>query len=102
MSSKKYKVRIFPSAENDLLEIKEYVENKLKISPNKLFSKFYSSIDVLETDPLIFPLLKDVYLGSLGYRMISIDNFLLFYVIENNKVQIHRFLYGKRDYLLIL
>ena len=36
-----------------------------------------------------------------GYRMFPIDNFLVFYVIENDEVQIHRFLYGKRDYLLI-
>jgi len=102
MSSSKFTVRIYPRAENDLIEIKEYFEQKLKTSPNGLFSKFYESITILETNPLIYPLLKDPYLNQLGYRMIPIDNFLLFYVIENDEVQIHRFLYGRRDYLLIL
>jgi toxin ParE1/3/4 len=102
MSSKKYQVIIYPTAETDLLEIKDYFENKLKISPNNLFQKFYDSIDLLETNPLIHPLLKDTYLHQLGYRMVPIDNFLVFYVIANDEVQIHRFLYGKRDYLLIL
>lgn len=102
MSSKKYHVTIYPTAETDLLEIKDYFENKLKITPNNLFQKFYDSLDLLETNPLIHPLLKDKYLHQLGYRMFPIDNFLVFYVIENNEVQIHRFLYGKRDYLLIL
>ncbi len=102
MSSPKYKVLIYPLAENDLIDIKEYFEQKLKTSPNNLFGKFYEIIDILETNPLIYPLLKDPYLNQLGYRMIPIDNFLLFYIIENDEIQIHRFLYGRRDYLLIL
>jgi addiction module RelE/StbE family toxin len=102
MSSPKYKVHIYPSAENDLIEIKDYFMNKLKITPNNLFEKFYKSIDTLEENPFLFPLLKDTFLNQLGYRMVPIDNFLLFYIIENNEVQIHRFLYGKRNYLSIL
>lgn len=102
MKNTKYQVLIYPSAEKDLLEIQYYFENKLKVSANKLFEKFYLSIDILETNPLIHPLLQDPYLNQLGYRMITIDNFLLFYVIEADEVQIHRFLYGKRNYLLLL
>ena len=97
-----YKVLIYPSAENDLIEIKEYFLNKLKISPNNLFQKFYKSIDTLENNPYLFPLLKDSFLNQLGYRLIPIDNFLLFYIIDNDIVQIHRFLYGRRNYLSIL
>ena len=101
MNKHKFTVLIYPSAEADLLEIKDYFENKLKVSANKLFEKFYNSIDILEKNPLIYPLVKDPFLNQLGYRIITIDNFILFYVIENNEVQIHRFLYGKRDYLLL-
>ena len=102
MSSIKYTVRIYPSSENDLKEIKDYFINKLKVSPNNLFEKFYKTIDTLEENPFLFPLLKDPFLNKLGYRMVSVDNFLLFYIIENTEVQIHRFLYGKRNYLSIL
>ncbi len=102
MNSIKYKVRIYPSAENDLIEIKDYFVNKLKTTPNNLFEKLYKIIDVLEENPFIFPLLKDIFLNQLGYRMVPVDNFLLFYIIQNNEVQIHRFLYGKRNYLEIL
>jgi len=102
MSSKKYKVLIYPTAEQDLFEIRDYFENKLKASPNNLLMKFYNNIDLLETNPLIHPLLTDTYLNQLGYRMIPVDNFLIFYVIENDEVQIHRFLYGKRNYFLFL
>ncbi len=102
MNSKQYKVRIYPSAENDLLEIREYFEHKLKTSPNKLFQKFLETIDLIEENPFIYPLLKDPYLNQIGYRMIPVDNFLVFYVIADEEIQLHRFLYGKRDYLLIL
>jgi len=102
MSSSKYSIRIYPTAENDLLEIKDYFQNKLKTSHNNLFQKFYDAIDLLETNPFIHPLLSDTYLNQLGYRMIPVDNFLLFYIVEEQEIQIHRFLYGRRDYLLIL
>jgi toxin ParE1/3/4 len=102
MSKKKYSVLIYPTANNDLLEIRDYFENKLKISANDLFEKFFSEIDTLETNPLIHPLVKDPYLSQIGYRMIPIDNFLVFYIIVDNTIQIHRFIYGRRDYLLIL
>lgn len=102
MSSKKYTVRIYPRAEKDLFEIKDYFENKLKTSPNDLFKKFYESVDVLETNPFLYPLLKDAYLNQMGYRMMPVDNFLIFYVVKAEEVQIHRFLYGKRNYFFIL
>jgi toxin ParE1/3/4 len=51
---------------------------------------------------LIYPLLKDAYLHQLGYRMFPVDNFLVFYVVKDKVVQIHRFLYGKRNYREIL
>ena len=98
MSSDKFIVLIYPTAEHDLLEIKEYFETKLQTSPNNLFQKFYENIDLLESNPLIHPLVNDTYLNQLGYRMLPIDNFLVFYIVDNNEVQIHRFIYGKRNY----
>jgi len=102
MSSSKYKVLIYPTAESDLFDIKDYFVQVLKIPPNNLFQKFYDAIDRLETNPYTFPLVKDPYLNQIGYHMIPIDNFLLFYLIIEKEVQIHRFIYGKRNYLQIL
>ena len=102
MKAKKYSVLIYPTAEKDLEEIRDYFVNKLKVSPNGLFSKLLEKIELIETNPLIFPLCLDQSLDQLGYRLIPIDNFLLFYRIDKNTVQVHRFLYGKRNYLEIL
>jgi len=102
MSEKKYRVLIYPAAEKDLYEIKEYFETTLKASAVPLFEKFYAQIDMLETTPYIHPLIKDTYLQELGYRMIPIDNLPVFYTVKEDIVQIHRFLYGKRNYLSII
>jgi len=58
MSPQTYNVRMYPRAEKDLIEIKDYFEQKLKTSPKGLFGKFYEHINILETDPFIYPLLK--------------------------------------------
>jgi toxin ParE1/3/4 len=101
MIKARYSVLIYPKAENDILETKTYFEEILKTSPKPLFEKFLIQIDQLEENPFIFPLLKDIYLNQLGYRMIPIDNFLVFYVIVGKEVQIHRFIYGRRNYNLL-
>lgn len=102
MENEIFKVKIYPSAERDLREIKTYFENTLCISVKRLFTKFYKDIDLLETFPFSFPAVKDPYLNSLGYRMIPIENYIIFYIIKDKEVQIHRILYGKRNYLKLL
>ena len=98
MSKSKYTASIYPSAENDIIELKDYFINIIKTSPNPLLEKLLHEIDLLEDNPFIYPLVKDPYLNGLGYHIIPIDNFILFYVIKDKEVQIHRFLYGRRDY----
>jgi toxin ParE1/3/4 len=102
MNQDSYKVLIYPTAESDLREIKDYFQNTLQTSADKLFSKFYKDIELLESFPFSFPLVRDPYLSSLGYRMIPVDNFLVFYVVKDKEVQVHRFIYGKRNYLNLL
>ena len=101
MSKTRYSVLIYPTAENDIKEIRTYFEEILKTSPKPLLEKLLTQIDLLEENPFIYPLLKDTYLNQLGYRMIPIDNFLVFYVIVEKEVQIHRFIYGRRNYQLL-
>jgi len=97
-----YETLIFPAAEQDLLDIKEYFETKLYTSPDSLFQKVYNQIDLIERNPFMYPLVKDTLLSSLGYHIIPIDNYLLFYVVNDKTIEIHRFLFGKRNYLSIL
>ena len=102
MKPEKYQVLIYPKAESDLSDIRDYFENVLKTTPNRLFGKILDHISFLETDPLLHPLVQDNVLKSKGYRFIPVDNFLVFYTVKETTVQIHRILFGRRQYTTLL
>jgi hypothetical protein len=77
----------------------------------------------ISKNPTHRPLVYDKYLANLGYRLISVKNYLIFYIIEpqpsrkssvepevrgspldddNIHIKIIRFLYCKRDWINIL
>jgi len=97
-----FDVLIFPLAQADLSDTREYHEKVLKTPSMRVFEKILDVIAQLERNPLIYPLLKDPTLRAKGYRFVPIDNFLLFFVVFANQVQIRRFLYGGRNYASIL
>ena len=100
--AKKYEVIITPSAQKDLTEIKSYLTNVLKTSSNSIFEKILEQVKILKVHPFTYKVHQDPLLKLVGYRVIPIDNYLMFYVVRSNVVQIHRILYAKRNYLQLL
>ena len=45
---------------------------------------------------------KDLALAAKGYRYLIVKNYLVFYVIIGDTVQIRRILYARRDYSALL
>ncbi len=41
-------------------------------------------------------------LARMGYRHLIVENYLIFYEIENRTIFVHRILDGARDYLSLL
>jgi len=93
----KYQVQVFPSAENDLLEIRTYFEDVLKITADGLIDKFYAALLPLVDTPFMHPLVQDRVLSQKGFHFCVVDNFIIFYKIIENTVQIHRFVFGRRQ-----
>ena len=52
--------------------------------------------------PERYPRPKDLALAAKGYRYLAVKNYLVFYVVSGDTVQIRRILYGHRDYLSLL
>ena len=100
--AKKNEVVVTPSAQKDLTEIKSYFTDVLKTSSNSIFEKFLEQVKILKVHPFTYKVHQDPLLKLVGYRIIPIDNYLMFYVIKSNIVQIHRVLYAKRNYLQLL
>ena len=45
---------------------------------------------------------KDLALAAKGYRYLIVKNYLVFYVVVGDTVQIRRILYARRDYSALL
>lgn len=97
-----YEVKIYPSAQQDLRDIVGYLNT---LSPNaavRYYDKLTEEIASLSKMPERYPKARDLALAAKGYRFLVVNNYLVFYVVSGDTVQIRRILYGRRDYHALL
>lgn len=101
-----YEVNVTEIAEIDLIDIVTYISEQFMAEQTAtefalLAEKTLSS---LAQFPERIPLLNDDRLRSLGYRKISIGNYLAFFSIDkkNKIVYVERILYNRRDWESLL
>lgn len=91
-----------PSAEKDLEDIFDYICLDNPDAAYETLLKFDTSISNLGILPLSGVIPGDIRLQTLKYRMLLVNNYIIFYVFEENVVEIRRVLHGKRKYGFIL
>lgn len=94
----KYKVDIFTQAKLDLRRIVNYWENVLEVSSNPLIDDYEAAGLKLSDFPFVHHQPSDPTLKAKGYRICPVRNYYIFYVVEDDIVQIHRVLYNKMDF----
>ena len=97
-----YKVRLLPIAAKDIEEIINYQEQELK-SPQAALNflrAFRKKIKLALTYPYAFPVRFFPDMVEQEYRILPINNYLLFYIIreKSKTVEIYRIIYAKRDF----
>lgn len=97
-----YKVLIFPTARQDLLEIIEYLNTLSPQAALAYYDLLTEQIAGLSTMPHRCPRPRDLALAAKGYRYLIVKDYLVFYKVVEDTVQIHRILYGRRDYTALL
>lgn len=97
-----YKLLIFPSAQQDLKDIVDYVNALSADAALKLYDQIVDGIGSLGRMPLRCPLLKSNVLRAKGYRVLVVQNYLVFYVVKGSTVEIRRILHGRRRYEFLL
>ncbi len=97
-----YKVRIYPTAEQDPAEIVNYLNTLSQQAALKYYDMLTKEIAGLSTMPERYPHPRDLALTAKGYRYLVVKDYLVFYMVVGDTVQIHRILYGRRDYQSIL
>ncbi len=97
-----FKIRYLSTAENDLDDIFDYIMRDNPSAAGSLLEKFDHSISQLAINPEIGVIPKDERLKKLGYRMLIVGKYLVFYVVKVNTVQIRRIIHGARQYSFLL
>ena len=101
-----YKVKFAQEANADIRAAVRYVAVDLRETDTaeRMAIRIKEEATSLKDMPERFPLVPDRYLASLGVRMTSVGNYLIFYIVNRDKrqVEISRVLYGKRNLIEIL
>lgn len=97
-----YKVKIYKAATRDLLDIIEYINTLSKDAALRQYDHIVEEIGKLANMPERCTLVKQSHLRLNGYRMLIVDNYVVFFAISGNVVQIRRILYGRRNYEWLL
>lgn len=97
-----YKVKIYPTAKGDLLDIIDYLNTLSPEAALRYYDLLTEQIASLSHLPERCPRPKDLALAAKGYRYLIVENYLVFYVVSGDTVQIRRILYGRRDYRSLL
>ena len=97
-----YKVKIYPAAEQDLMDIVDYLNTLSGDAALRIYDTITEEIASLSQMPERCPRPKDLALAAKGYRYLIVEKYLVFYVIDGDVVQIRRILYGRRNYQSLL
>lgn len=98
----KYKIKIFPIAQNDMAEMVEYINTLSPQAALEHYDLVVQQIETLTTMPERCPLCKDTQLRLRGYRTLLVKNYIVFYVVNGDTVEIRRILYARRQYESLL
>jgi len=101
-----YSVCISPCAERDLENIVSYIADKLAApkAASDFVDAVYDCYDNLESSPYLYEACHDPMLQKEGYRRATIKNYVLVYNVDENSraVMVHRFFYGRQDYVNLI
>lgn len=99
---KTMQIRYLPAAQDDLLEILEYIMKDSPLAAMEFIEQIDTTVGQLGTFPRIGVVPKDPRLERLCYRMLVIQSYLVFYVIHEEAIEVRRIIHGKRKYSFLL
>lgn len=102
MPSNKYSVRLLSIAEQDLADLASYFAAENSRAAAELLDRIEARLEALQSHPFVGRVPHNAKLTALGYRVLVIDNYLVFYKVKGNVVLVYRILHGARDLLRLL
>lgn len=97
MSIGRYTVRWLSIAEQDFRDIILYVAADNISVADALAHRIEKYLQRLVRNPYLGRIPNDHQLAAMGYRVLIIGDYLVFYKVKGKTVLIHRILHGARD-----
>ena len=95
--SNRYTIRYLPIAVDDLLSILDWIAVDSPARAEAFVDMLDKRIRLLATHPFIGRKPRDEKLQHLGYRVLIIESYLVFYILRHRTIEIHRVVHGSRD-----
>ena len=94
-----YQVKLTPHAIGQLKETIGYISKQLLVPDVALAwsNRLQKEISELDTFPLRYPLVEDEPWKSYGVRKMPVENFIVYYLPEEETVWVTAVVYGRRD-----
>ena len=99
-----YKISYLPLALDDLKGMVRYIAHDLEApgAAENLIIKIDKEVQKIAGNPFRCHVYIPPVKLKHEYRILHINNYSLFYIVENKKIEIHRIIYSKRDISKIL
>lgn len=102
MSTDKYQVRLLSIAEEDFTEIISHIMADNPTAADAIANKIEKNLELLSNNPNLGRIPREEEIRNLGYRYLIVQNYIIFYTIEEKTLFIHRILHGARNYKALL
>ncbi len=102
MPSNKYHIRLLKIAEEDFSEIVNYIADDNLEAAKVLADNIEKDLMLLSENPFMGRVPRDEEIKNLGYRYLIVQNYIIFYTIEESLIFVHRILHQARDYKSLL
>ena len=96
----KYQLNIFPMAQADMEQIFQYIALEL-CNPTAALGQindFERALDNVCAFPESCPYIRNEYVKDKTLRKLVVNNYIVFYRVKNEEIQVVRVLYGMRNY----
>lgn len=67
-----------------------------------MISKIRKEINDMKDNPELYTIIDDDIIRKLEIRKLIVDNYIIFYRIKDNNIQIVRIMYGRRNWINLL
>ena len=100
----KFKLNVFPMAMLDMDQIFEYIATELcnPTAANGQIDDFENAFEKVRLFPESCPFVCNEYVKDKSLRKLIVNNYIAFYRVKDNEIQVLRVLYGMRNYEKLL